>query len=214
MEEMSAPEKRPDWSPPEGSTIIVPVGENVYSGLRSACVKMDALLEHLGEEKFNGYVLLLGPGEDGKGTGSTEGLLLLQAGQVVGSSYGESWGKEAQTRITERVSYQTGKLDIVSLESETVEALIPSFGQRTPYTDLRTFFVDLDKLVLYLSGVAFSGSISVVGKEGRGVVLLKDGRLVGAYTDATRALSPNLDAIKALGADGEGVIWVSSGQAH
>lgn len=193
-----------DTSKVGGRSFLVPAGERVYEGLRSAFVKMDALLEYLAEEKFNGYVLLRGE------EGADEGLLLLQEGMVVAASYSDSHGKEAQAMIGERVAYSVGKMDIISLASETVEALRGNFGQQAPYAEFRTFFVDLDKLVTYLSGVGFSGSLSVTGKEGRGVVLLNEGKLVGAFTDAKPDMEAHLDAIKVIGSDGEGVITVSS----
>jgi hypothetical protein len=169
---------------------------------------MDALLEYLGEEKFNGYVALH-KDEDGRGS---EGLLLLRGGQVIGASYGEYWGDDAQERIGERVAGQAGKLDIISLPAETVGVLAPSFGSRKPYTDLHTFYIDLDKLVTYLSGIGFSGSINVVGQGGRGTALMSGGRVVGFFTDGSPTLSADPDSVKAIWADGESAIWVSSVQ--
>ena len=64
--------------------------------------------------------------------------------------------------------------------------------------------------MLYLSGIGFSGSINVAAKGGRGAVLLSGGRLVGFYTDGSPTLTTDPEAVKALWADGDGVIWVSS----
>ena len=185
---------------------IVPAGDNVYSGLQSAFVKMDGLLAYLNEEKFNGYVLLHRE-EFGAGV---DGLLLFRDGAVAGASYGEALGEDAQAKIGERVAYQAGKMDIVALEPTTVEALEGSFGPQSPYTDLRTAFVNVGNLVSYLEGQGFTGSVTVSGREGRAAVLLADGKLVGAYGDQSRGLEQDLSVANGIGADGEGSIRVSS----
>jgi outer membrane biosynthesis protein TonB len=212
----SAPAASPDRPMPSsgGSATEVPAvrvyplpsGRAHYEGLKSAFVDFPRLLRTLRSDRHTGYVNLSGTGYSG--------VILLNDGQALEAlcSNGTAvQGEEAFLQIRRHMDAGDGVIDVIELEGETVTALAQLFTSPYLYSGLLGRFVNLEALLEYLAEEHVSGSVVVQTPNEAGIILLRDGDILGTYTESQRSLDKATTAVASLATDRQSVIEVKGG---
>jgi hypothetical protein len=209
-----APAASPDRPAPAGSAsgdaavrvYPLPSGRAHYEGLKSAFVDFPRLLRTLRSDRHTGYVNLSGTGYSG--------VILLNDGQALQalSSNGSAvQGESAFLQIRRHMDAGDGVIDVIELDSETVTALAQLFTSPYLYSGLLGRFVNLEALLEYLAEEHVSGSVVVQTPTEAGIILLRDGDILGTYTESQRSLDKATTAVAALATDRQSVIEVKGG---
>jgi outer membrane biosynthesis protein TonB len=212
----SAPAASPDRSMPSvgGAATNAPAvrvyplpsGRAHYEGLKSAFVDFPRLLRTLRSDKHTGYVNLSGTGYSG--------VILLNEGQALEAlcSNGTAvQGEDAFLQIRRHMDAGDGVIDVIELDGETVTALAQLFTSPYLYSGLLGRFVNLEALLEYLAEEHVSGSVVVQTPNEAGIILLRDGDILGTYTESQRSLDKAITAVAALANDRQSVIEVKGG---
>ncbi|GAC1340407.1 MAG: hypothetical protein NVSMB29_09210 [Candidatus Dormibacteria bacterium] len=198
--------RRSTDAPPLEDLYPLPSGKAVYEGLKSAFVDFPKLLRTLRTDTHTGYVRLTG----NEFTGVLifhDGHLLEALAKTQGAKQGEAAFKEVQTRM-ERGE---GVLDVIDLPGDTVVALAQLLMARPMFTGLLGRFINFASLIEYLSEEKVDGSVIVATDEDTGVILLRRGEVLGAYTQAQARMDPKTDGVQKLAADRSSRIEVKGG---
>ena len=212
----SAPAASPDRPMPSsgGSATEVPAvrvyplpsGRAHYEGLKSAFVDFPRLLRTLRSDRHTGYVNLSGTGYSG--------VILLNDGQALEAlcSNGTAvQGEDAFLQIRRHMDAGDGVIDVIELDGETVTALAQLFTSPYLYSGLLGRFVNLEALLEYLAEEHVSGSVVVQTPNEAGIILLRDGDILGTYTESQRSLDKATTAVASLATDRQSVIEVKGG---
>jgi Domain of unknown function (DUF4388) len=210
----TAPAASPDRPAPAGSAsgtppvrvYPLPSGRAHYEGLKSAFVDFPRLLRTLRSDRHTGYVNLSGSGYSG--------VILLNDGQALQAlcSNGTAvQGESAFLQIRRHMDAGDGVIDVIELEGETVTALAQLFTSPYLYSGLLGRFVNLEALLEYLAEEHVSGSVVVQTPTEAGIILLRDGDILGTYTESQRSLDKATTAVAALATDRQSVIEVKGG---
>jgi hypothetical protein len=193
-----------------GSPVVrvypLPSGRAHYEGLKSAFVDFPRLLRTLRSDRHTGYVNLSGSGYSG--------VILLNDGQALQAlcSNGSAvQGEAAFLQIRRHMDAGDGVIDVIELEGETVTALAQLFTSPYLYSGLLGRFVNLEALLEYLAEEHVSGSVVVQTPTEAGIILLRDGGILGTYTESQRSLDKAATAVAALATDRQSVIEVKGG---
>jgi Domain of unknown function (DUF4388) len=184
----------------------LPSGRAHYEGLKSAFVDFPRLLRTLRSDRHTGYVNLSGTGYSG--------VILLNDGQALQAlcSNGTAvQGEAAFLQIRRHMDAGDGVIDVIELEGETVTALAQLFTSPYLYSGLLGRFVNLEALLEYLAEERVSGSVVVQTPTEAGIILLRDGDILGTYTESHRSLDKAATAVAALATDRQSVIEVKGG---
>ena len=184
----------------------LPSGRAHYEGLKSAFVDFPRLLRTLRSDRHTGYVNLSGNGYSG--------VILLNDGQALQAlcSNGTAvQGESAFLQIRRHMDAGDGVIDVIELEGETVTALAQLFTSPYLYSGLLGRFVNLDALLEYLAEEHVSGSVVVQTPSEAGIILLRDGDILGTYTESQRALDKATAAVATLATDRQSSIEVKGG---
>jgi hypothetical protein len=184
----------------------LPSGRAHYEGLKSAFVDFPRLLRTLRSDRHTGYVNLSGTGYSG--------VILLNDGQALQAlcSNGSAvQGEAAFLQIRRHMDAGDGVIDVIELEGETVTALAQLFTSPYLYSGLLGRFVNLEALLEYLAEEHVSGSVVVQTPNEAGIILLRDGDILGTYTESQRSLDKATKAVAALATDRQSVIEVKGG---
>jgi Domain of unknown function (DUF4388) len=184
----------------------LPSGRAHYEGLKSAFVDFPRLLRTLRSDRHTGYVNLSGNGYSG--------VILLNDGQALQAlcSNGSAvQGEAAFLQIRRHMDAGDGVIDVIELEGETVTALAQLFTSPYLYSGLLGRFVNLEALLEYLAEEHVSGSVVVQTPTEAGIILLRDGDILGTYTESQRSLDKAATAVAALATDRQSVIEVKGG---
>jgi Domain of unknown function (DUF4388) len=184
----------------------LPSGRAHYEGLKSAFVDFPRLLRTLRSDRHTGYVNLSGSGYSG--------VILLNDGQALQalSTNGTAvQGEEAFLQIRRHMDAGDGVIDVIELEGETVTALAQLFTSPYLYSGLLGRFVNLEALLEYLAEEHVSGSVVVQTPTEAGIILLRDGDILGTYTESQRSLDKATTAVASLATDRQSVIEVKGG---
>jgi hypothetical protein len=184
----------------------LPSGRAHYEGLKSAFVDFPRLLRTLRSDRHTGYVNLSGNGYSG--------VILLNDGQALQalSSNGTAvQGEAAFLQIRRHMDAGDGVIDVIELEGETVTALAQLFTSPYLYSGLLGRFVNLEALLEYLAEEHVSGSVVVQTPSEAGIILLRDGDILGTYTESQRSLDKATTAVASLATDRQSVIEVKGG---
>jgi hypothetical protein len=210
----SAPSERPAGTsagaPSSGVQPVrvypLPSGRAHYEGLKSAFVDFPRLLRTLRSDRHTGYVNLSGSGYSG--------VILLNDGQALQALCSNSTavqGEAAFLQIRRHMDAGDGVIDVIELDAETVTALAQLFTSPYLYSGLLGRFVNLDALLEYLAEEKVSGSVVVQTPTEAGIILLRDGDILGTYTESQRSLDKATTAVAALATDRQSVIEVKGG---
>jgi hypothetical protein len=212
----SAPAASPDRSTPAvgGAATNAPAvrvyplpsGRAHYEGLKSAFVDFPRLLRTLRSDKHTGYVNLSGTGYSG--------VILLNDGQALEALCSNATavqGEDAFLQIRRHMDAGDGVIDVIELDGETVTALAQLFTSPYLYSGLLGRFVNLEALLEYLAEEHVSGSVVVQTPNEAGIILLRDGDILGTYTESQQSLDKATTAVAALANDRQSVIEVKGG---
>lgn len=183
----------------------LPAGRPLYEGLKSAFVDFPRLLRTLRADRHTGYVQLAGNGY--------RGVLILHDGQVLEGVSAEGdvvLGETAFRQFRRRMDGGDGNLDVIELSGEAAVAATQLFSAPALFTGLLGRFINLEALLEYLVEEKVDGSVVVIGTE-MGVILLRQGSTLGAYTESQRTLDQSTAAVAALAAERSSRIEVKGG---
>ena len=193
-------------SEPSVRVYPLPSGRAHYEGLKSAFVDFPRLLRTLRSDRHTGYVNLSGNGYSG--------VILLNDGQALQAlcSNGTAvQGDNAFLQIRRHMDAGDGVIDVIELDGETVTALAQLFTSPYLYSGLLGRFVNLEALLEYLAEEHVSGSVVVQTPTEAGIILLRDGDILGTYTESQRSLDKATTAVASLATDRQSVIEVKGG---
>jgi hypothetical protein len=184
----------------------LPSGRAHYEGLKSAFVDFPRLLRTLRSDRHTGYVNLSGSGYSG--------VILLNDGQALQALCSNATavqGESAFLQIRRHMDAGDGVIDVIELDAEMVTALAQLFTAPYLFSGLLGRFVNLDALLEYLAEEKVSGSVVVQTPTEAGIILLRDGDILGAYTETQRSVDKATTAVAALATDRQSSIEVKGG---
>jgi Domain of unknown function (DUF4388) len=188
--------------------VPVPAGQTMYDSLKTSFVDFPRLITTLEREGHTGYVRLL--------TENANGLIYFREGTVLECVYdaGEDpsaeLGKQALIHFNEEVNRGQGVLDVVGLTPELVDGLFELTVAQPVYTELYASWVDVPALLRFLEERRLSGTLTVRATTGTGVIILKEGKIAGAYTSESREVAERADSVLALCRDPGAMIEVKA----
>ena len=185
----------------------LPSGRAHYEGLKSAFVDFPRLLRTLRSDRHTGL-------REPQRERLLSGVILLNDGQALQAlcSNGTAvQGESAFLQIRRHMDAGDGVIDVIELDGETVTALAQLFTSPYLYSGLLGRFVNLDALLEYLAEEHVSGSVVVQTPSEAGIILLRDGDILGTYTESQRSLDKATTAVATLATDRQSSIEVKGG---
>ena len=172
----------------------LPVGKLVYESLKTAFVDFPKLLRSLSADRLTGYLRLSAQ--------SSRGMILFYQGNLIESFYDGgavvSTGRTAFTLFKNDVDRGEGSMDVIELSAEVVTAIYQLLTAPTILQGLLARFVDVQALLQYLQEEQIHGSLLVRAPDEMGIVLLRGGHLLGAFTRGQPQLVPQADVVTRL----------------
>jgi hypothetical protein len=175
----------------------LPVGKLVYESLKTAFVDFPKLLRSLSSDRLTGYLRLSGQ--------SSRGMILFYQGSLIESFYDGgavvTTGRTAFSLFKNDVDRGEGSMDVIELTPEVVTAIYQLLTAPTILQGLLARFVDVRALLQYLQEEQLHGSLLVRAPEEMGIVLLRGGNLLGAFTRGQPQLVQDPELVTRLCAD-------------
>src|SRR5438094_6540260 len=200
------PTPAPEEGPPPTELYPLPVGKLVYESLKTAFVDFPKLLRSLSSDRLTGYLRLTGL--------ASRGMILFYQGSLIESFYDGgavvSTGRTAFSLFKNDVDRGEGSMDVIELSSEVVTAIYQLLTAPTILQGLLARFVDVRALLQYLQEEKIHGSLLVRAPEEMGIVLLRDGQLLGAFTRGQPQLMQDPEIVTRLCADSKTRIEVKA----
>ncbi len=191
------PQPAPPVEQPTTELYPLPVGKLVYESLKTAFVDFPKLLRSLSTDRLTGYLRLTGL--------ASRGMILFYQGSLIESFYDGgavvSTGRTAFSLFKNDVDRGEGSMDVIELTPEVVTAIYQLLTAPTILQGLLARFVDVKALLEYLQEEQIHGSLLVRAPEEMGIVLLRGGQLLGAFTRGQPQLVQQADIVTKLCAD-------------
>lgn len=181
-------------TPPSGTEPIpVPDGEVLYDSLKTSFIDFGRLLTTLEAHRHTGYVRLITP--------TSAGLILHRDGVmlecVLDRGSGITLGYEALRGFRDEVVPGHGVIDVIALDGEIVDGLHLLAVAKPIYQNMYASWVNMPQLLANLNRRRISGSITV--RSGvTGVILLRNGDVVGSYTTHNREILSTPEMVLSL----------------
>ena len=121
-----------------------------------------------------------------------------------------STGRTAFSLFKNDVDRGEGSMDVIELSSEVVTAIYQLLTAPTILQGLLARFVDIRALLQYLQEEKIHGSLLVRAPEEMGIILLRDGQLLGAFTRGQPQLMQDPEIVTRLCADSKTRIEVKA----
>jgi Domain of unknown function (DUF4388) len=194
-----APQPQPaaQEGPPATELYPLPVGKLVYESLKTAFVDFPKLLRSLSADRLTGYLRLTGQ--------ASRGMILFYQGSLIESFYDGgavvTTGRTAFSLFKNDVDRGEGSMDVIELSPEVVTAIYQLLTAPTILQGLLARFVDVRALLQYLQEERIHGSLLVRAPEEMGIVLLRDGQILGAFTRGQPLLMQDPELVTGLCAD-------------
>jgi hypothetical protein len=137
-------------------------------------------------------------------SGSSTGVLLFRDGELVEAEAGDegsAHGEEAFLIFRRQMDTGEGVIDVVDSDTDSVTASARLLIGPPLFTGLLARFVDFPALLEYLAEERLDGSVVVSGGSETGVILLKEGGILAAYTASARSPETTADTVAALAAE-------------
>jgi hypothetical protein len=196
----------PEEAPPPTELYPLPVGKLVYESLKTAFVDFPKLLRSLSSDRLTGYLRLTGM--------ASRGMILFYQGSLIESFYDGgavvSTGRTAFSLFKNDVDRGEGSMDVIELTPEVVTAIYQLLTAPTILSGLLARFVDIRALLQYLQEEKIHGSLLVRAPEEMGIILLRDGQLLGAFTRGQPQLMQDPELVTRLCADSKTRIEVKA----
>jgi len=129
-------------------------------------------------------------------------MILFYQGSLIESFYDGgavvTTGRTAFTLYKNDVDRGEGTMDVIDLSPEIVTAIYQLLTAPTILSGLLARFVDVKALLEYLQEEQLHGSLLVRAPDEMGIVMLRGGHLLGAFTRSQPQLSPQADVVLAL----------------
>ena len=190
-------EAAPGDGQPATELYPLPVGKLVYESLKTAFVDFPKLLRSLSADRLTGYLRLTGQ--------SSRGMILFYQGSLIESFYDGgavvTTGRTAFSLFKNDVDRGEGSMDVIELTPEVVTAIYQLLTAPTILQGLLARFVDVRALLGYLQEEQLHGSLLVRAPEEMGIVLLRGGALLGAFTRGQPQLVQDPEIVTRLCAD-------------
>src|SRR5256885_1895125 len=142
-------------------------------------------------------------------------MILFYQGSLIESFYDGgavvSTGRTAFSLFKNDVDRGEGSMDVIELSSEVVTAIYQLLTAPTILQGLLARFVDIRALLQYLQEEKIHGSLLVRAPEEMGIILLRDGQLLGAFTRGQPQLMQDPEIVTRLCADSKTRIEVKAG---
>ena len=200
------PPVAPQEGPPATELYPLPVGKLVYESLKTAFVDFPKLLRSLSADRLTGYLRLTGQ--------ASRGMILFYQGSLIESFYDGgavvTTGRTAFSLFKNDVDRGEGSMDVIELTPEVVTAIYQLLTAPTILQGLLARFVDIRALLQYLQEERIHGSLLVRAPEEMGIVLLRDGQLLGAFTRGQPQLVQDPEIVTRLCADSKTRIEVKA----
>jgi hypothetical protein len=200
------PPVEPEAGPPATELYPLPVGKLVYESLKTAFVDFPKLLRSLSSDRLTGYLRLSGL--------ASRGMILFYQGSLIESFYDGgavvSTGRTAFSLFKNDVDRGEGSMDVIELSSEVVTAIYQLLTAPTILQGLLARFVDIRALLQYLQEEKIHGSLLVRAPDEMGIILLRDGQLLGAFTRGQPQLMQDPEIVTRLCADSKTRIEVKA----
>jgi len=200
------PQTAPEEGPPATELYPLPVGKLVYESLKTAFVDFPKLLRSLSSDRLTGYLRLTGL--------ASRGMILFYQGSLIESFYDGgavvSTGRTAFSLFKNDVDRGEGSMDVIELSAEVVTAIYQLLTAPTILQGLLARFVDIRALLQYLQEEKIHGSLLVRAPDEMGIVLLRDGQLLGAFTRGQPQLVQDPEVVTRLCADSKTRIEVKA----
>src|SRR5437660_12674693 len=200
------PQPAPSVEQPTTELYPLPVGKLVYESLKTAFVDFPKLLRSLSSDRLTGYLRLTGL--------ASRGMILFYQGSLIESFYDGgavvSTGRTAFSLFKNDVDRGEGSMDVIELTPEVVTAIYQLLTAPTILQGLLARFVDIRALLQYLQEEKIHGSLLVRAPEEMGIVLLRDGQLLGAFTRGQPQLMQDPEIVTRLCADSKTRIEVKA----
>jgi hypothetical protein len=191
------PQPAPATEQPTTELYPLPVGKLVYESLKTAFVDFPKLLRSLSTDRLTGYLRLTGQ--------ASRGMILFYQGSLIESFYDGgavvSTGRTAFSLFKNDVDRGEGSMDVIELTPEVVTAIYQLLTAPTILQGLLARFVDVKALLEYLQEEQIHGSLLVRAPEEMGIVLLRGGQLLGAFTRGQPQLVQQPDIVTKLCSD-------------
>ena len=208
MIDMAELKKRPHDAGDDA--LLVPSGTPLYESLSARFLAFDRVIATLGQGGYSGFVRVLGP--------RVNAILLFRNGKMIDClcREGDSRvdGDAAVRRVEQLVHGGEAVVDIVELQPEMVDSLHHLASGAPTYPELYASWVNLAGLVAFLRQRGFTGSVTVQAEAGGGVLMLRHGELLGAFTTNSRELASEEGEVLALASDPQARIEVRSAAAQ
>lgn len=193
-------------TPPPTELYPLPVGKLVYESLKTAFVDFPKLLRSLSADRLTGYLRLTGQ--------ASRGMILFYQGSLIESFYDGgavvSTGRTAFSLFKNDVDRGEGSMDVIELSAEVVTAIYQLLTAPTILQGLLARFVDVRALLQYLQEEQIHGSLLVRAPEEMGIILLRGGQLLGAFTRGQPQLVQDPEVVTRLCADSKTRIEVKA----
>jgi Domain of unknown function (DUF4388) len=200
------PTQPAEEAPPPTELYPLPVGKLVYESLKTAFVDFPKLLRSLSTDRLTGYLRLTGQ--------ASRGMILFYQGSLIESFYDGgavvSTGRTAFSLFKNDVDRGEGSMDVIELSPEVVTAIYQLLTAPTILQGLLARFVDVRALLQYLQEEKIHGSLLVRAPDEMGIVLLRDGQLLGAFTRGQPQLVQDPEIVTRLCADSKTRIEVKA----
>ena len=194
---VAAPPPIAEEAPPPTELYPLPVGKLVYESLKTAFVDFPKLLRSLSSDHLTGYLRLTGP--------ASRGMILFYQGSLIESFYDGgavvSTGRTAFSLFKNDVDRGEGSMDVIELTPEVVTAIYQLLTAPTILQGLLARFTDIRALLQYLQEEQIHGSLLVRAPDEMGIVLLRGGELLGAFTRGQPQLLQDPEIVTRLCAD-------------
>ena len=208
MIDMAELKKRPHDAGDDA--LLVPSGTPLYESLSARFLAFDRVIATLGQGGYSGFVRVLGP--------RVNAILLFRNGKMIDClcREGDSRvdGDAAVRRVEQLVHGGEAVVDIVELQPEMVDSLHHLASGAPTYPELYASWVNLAGLVTFLRQRGFTGSVTIQAEAGGGVLMLRHGELLGAFTTNSRELASEEGEVLALASDPQARIEVRSAAAQ
>src|SRR5438067_1344884 len=195
-----------DEGPPATELYPLPVGKLVYESLKTAFVDFPKLLRSLSSDRLTGYLRLTGA--------ASRGMILFYQGSLIESFYDGgavvSTGRTAFSLFKNDVDRGEGSMDVIELSAEVVTAIYQLLTAPTILQGLLARFVDVRALLQYLQEEKIHGSLLVRAPEEMGIILLRDGQVLGAFTRGQPQLMQDPEIVTRLCAESKTRIEVKA----